>query len=159
VWIGGEEAVEVEFLPEVLPFPELLEHADAGECAQHVYATTDAQLAAARARVGERARRLEAAPRAAKGSDQLYYLRRSPLRFVPLSPSQARRVNGALGLPEGGHPLELLSPRQRALAEAVAKALAEDDEALDGLERPAALDELDEYEAELRAELKAAGAL
>jgi len=146
-WIGGLEVVEVDFRPQELQFPALLAHAIEHSCDQRVFATTDAQLTQARARVGERAVRLADEVRTAKASDQLYYLGRSHLRFVPLTPVQARRVNGALGT--RADPGAFLSPRQLELARRIRDALGHDPKALDGLERPSELTELDEYQTEL----------
>jgi len=56
--------------------------------------------------------------REAGGSDHLHALTRSPLRALSLTPMQAMRVNAALEL--GGDPMAVLSPRQRAQAEALA---------------------------------------
>ena len=145
-WVGKLEVVEVAFRPAVLSYSALLDHAIASQCDQAVFATGDEQLALARGRVGERARRLEGEPRVAKDSDQLYYLLQSPLRFLPLTPAQARQVNGALGTQ--GDPAAYLSPRQVALLASVERAYAEDPESFDGLERPAgdeALTGLDEH--------------
>lgn len=150
-WVGEREVVELEFRPSVLSFAALLDAAIERSCDQRVFATTDAQLDVARERVGGRAERLEGAPRAAKASDQLYYLGRSHLRFVPLTPAQARQVNAALGAMADPRPF--LSPRQRVLAEKVSARLAKDPAALAGLSRPTDLVELDEYAAELAARL------
>lgn len=106
--------VEVTFRPDRIPFETLLAGAEKKDCATHVYTTTEAQLKLARAKVGERAKALSAPVKRAKDSDQLYYLRKSPLRELSLSPLQSRRVNAALGL--GADPLAWLSPRQLARA-------------------------------------------
>lgn len=44
--------------------------------------------------------------------DQKYYLRQTALRFVPMTPAQAARVNASAT----GDPLRWLSPAQRAAA-------------------------------------------
>ncbi len=150
-WIGKREVVEVQFQPGVLSYARLLDHAIAKSCDQWIYATTDAQLAAASAKVGERVERHSGELRVAKASDQLYYLLASPLNYLPLTPVQARQVNGALGLKAS--PDRYLSPRQKALAERIPEALRKDADALKGLERPGNTTELDEYEAELRERL------
>lgn len=146
--------VEVAFRPGELTFDALLEHATRHGCDQRVFARNDAQLAVARAKLGERAARLAGEPRVAQDSDQHYYLGRSHLRFVPLTPLQAQRVNAALGT--DGDPEALLSPRQRALAQRVRAALDASPEVLDGLARPAALGALDEYQVALSERLDAA---
>lgn len=165
-WIGEREVVEVRYLSERLPFTRLLARAIELSCDQRVFATTDAQLTAAAALVGERAQRFElGAPgelRVAQASDQLYYLGRSPLRYLPLTPMQARQVNAALGAEVLGAqragtdaaPTASLSPRQCALAERVVRALASAPEALVGLTRPNELSELDEYQSALTSVLE-----
>ena len=144
--------VEVGYLPERLSFEALLEVARSKGCTKRVFTTTAAQLKLARARVGEAALALEGQPRAAKGSDQLYYLRRSPLRFLPLTALQARRVNAALGT-AGGDPGRWLSPRQSLLLERIEAAVESDANALDGLERPDDPARLDEYSRRLAEQL------
>ena len=151
-WIGKREVVEVQFQPGVVSYAKLLEHAIASSCDQWVYATSDEQLQAARAKVGERAERMGGSLRVAKASDQLYYLRLSHLNYVPLTPLQARQVNGALGLK--ADPGAFLSPRQLELAKRIQRALRSDADALAGLDRPTSLEALDEYQAALTKRLK-----
>ena len=154
-WIGEREVVEVDYDTERLGFDVLLEKAIEFSCDQHVYETSDEQLKVARERLGERVSRLGEELRAGKASDQLYYLGRSHLRYVPLTPVQARRVNGALGAK--GDPLHYLSTRQAALAGRIAAALAKQADALEELTRPARLAELDEYQAALTQRLELLG--
>jgi hypothetical protein len=155
-WIGAHEVVEVEFRPEALPFDELLDAAIARSCDQRVFALTDAQLTEARLRVGERAQRYSAerdgALRLVAADEQLYYLNRSPLRYLPLTPVQARRVNGALGAGPSSAQSEyerFLSPRQVALAARIDAILRESPDALTELERPDALEKLAAYSVRL----------
>jgi len=152
-WQEGNEVVEVRYRPERISFAELLTAAEARSCTTLVYTTTDEQLRTARARLGEKARPRPAAPERSKDSDQLYYLGRSPLRYLPLTPTQARRVNSALG--HGEDPGPWLSPGASALAREVERRLGRDPEALAGLERPADLRALAGYERELRRRLGA----
>ena len=117
-WLDGAEVVDVEYLPERMAFSDLVGAAARVNCARRVYTTTDAQAEALRARD------LDASPLAgdvgpAKPTDDLHDLARSPLRFLPLTPLQALRVNGALAAGEDG--AAWLSPRQRAFAKRVAK--------------------------------------
>jgi hypothetical protein len=91
------------------------------------------------------------AVRESKASDQLYYLKRSHLTHLPLSPLQARRVNGALGTKQD--PESWLSPRQKELAKIIKDALTEDSDALKGLERPTELSAVAAYEDALRIQL------
>jgi hypothetical protein len=113
-WHEEQEVVEVTYRPDRIGFGALLASAEASDCATSVYTTTDAQLKAARARVGARARPLEGQVRRSKESDQLYYLRKSALRHLDLTPLQSLRVNAALGRKE--RPGKWLSPRQVARA-------------------------------------------
>jgi hypothetical protein len=144
--------VTVRFDEKKLSYERLLGHAKEHGCTTKVWAATDAHLAAARKVVGDRATLLgKTSIRTAKESDQVYYLRNSPLRFLPITPLQARRVNGAMYLRNDIKPW--LSPRQLELLAKVQALLAKKPNALDGLERPTDLAELDEYEAKLRSRL------
>lgn len=146
-WIGRREVVEVRFRPEVLPFERLLDAAIARSCDQQVYTTTETQEAIAKARVGDRAQRFDGALRDAEASDQLYYLGRSRLRHLPLTPMQARQVNAALGT--SGTAEHLLSPRQRAQGQRILALSEEVATLLDGLTRPSELTQLADYETRL----------
>lgn len=61
---------------------------------------------------------LEGDVRDAKASDQLYYLSKSSLRWLPLTSVQKVRVNAALGSKKD--PTRFLSPGQRQLAKQLA---------------------------------------
>ncbi len=142
----------VRFDESKLSYERLLAHAKEHGCTTKVWAATDAHLGAARKVVGDKASLLgETSIRVAKESDQVYYLRNSPMRYLPITPLQARRVNGAMYLRQDIKPW--LSPRQLELLTKIQSALGKNPKALDGLERPADLTKLDEYEAELRAKL------
>jgi len=161
-WIGPHEVVEVTYDPRRVAYGELLETAIERGCASRAWVRAgDARLDAARAALGDLAEPLEVEPRAARASDQLYYLGLSPLRFVPLTPLQATRVNGALGLRvmgvEGPEPSRFLSPRQRALAGRIERALDRDGGALDSLARPPSREALASYAARLEARLAELG--
>ncbi|MEL6715972.1 MAG: hypothetical protein AAFP86_19485 [Planctomycetota bacterium] len=165
-WIGRHEVVEVRFDPGRIGYERLLDVAIAHGCADRAWATSAAQLSQAEDRLGADAERLEGEPRIAKASDQLYYLRSSTLRYVPLTPLQARRVNGALFTTalaaaaedaEVVEAAEFMSPRQRALDARIHEALRRDRSALDGLVRPEGRVGLGAYAAELEARLSAAG--
>lgn len=56
---------------------------------------------------------------APSAADDKYHLRHSPLRFVPMTPLQRTRVNAALA--RAGDVDAWLSPRQRALRDAIAR--------------------------------------
>ena len=155
-WIGKHEVVEVRFRPDVTPYAKLIDTALEHGCADRVWTTTEAQLALAmsKKKVAGKVERLEGQTRAAKASDQLYYLERSPYRYVPLTPLQARRVNGALYLKQ--EPKRWLSPRQRELLTKIEAGLDGGAEAFADLTRPTSIDGLENYETALRARLDAA---
>ena len=142
-WIGKHEVVTVTFAPSAVAFRDLVIAAKSKGCATLAWTTTDAQQQVAHELLGDKATRFKGDIRRAKDSDQLYYLERSPLRFLPLTPLQARRVNGALF--GKSDPAEWLSPRQGALAKRVKAALSKDTTALDGLARPADIEGLAAY--------------
>lgn len=148
-WIGRHEVVEVTFDPAVIEYRDLLRTAIAEGCASRAWATSSAQLPVAKELLGDGAATLEGKPRAAKASDQLYYLERSDLAKLPLTPLQARRVNGALH-GRAVDPESFLSPRQRDLLERLRAAVEGDDgpryaAALGKLERPDDARSLAEY--------------
>ena len=150
-WHEKLEVVEVSYLPSRLDFGVLVEHAKKHSCTQRVFTTTDAQMKIARGIVGDAAVAMTGAVRESKASDQLYYLKRSHLAYLPLSPLQARRVNGALGTKKDAG--AWLSPRQKELGEVVQSALGKDADALQGYERPQELSALAAYEERLRVRL------
>lgn len=143
--------MSVTYRPEVVSFRELCETASKHACATKVWTTTDEQLAIAREIVGDDAKRLDEPIRVAKDSDQIYYLAGSTYAKLPLTPLQARRVNGALYTKTD--PNRWLSPRQLELHARVEKRLEHDPEAFDGLTRPSSIDGLAEYAAQLEARL------
>ncbi|MBK9384664.1 MAG: hypothetical protein IPN34_07575 [Planctomycetes bacterium] len=159
-WIGEREVVEVRFRAAELGFEALLAHAIAHSCDQRVFATSDAQLELARKKLGARAERFQGELRRAKDDDQLYYLGRSPLRFLPLTSLQAQLVNAALAparvsrAAKHRDPRSSLSPRQQELLRRIEQALSRDAKVLDGLERPSAMEKLDEYEVALMRRLQ-----
>lgn len=91
-WIGGSEVVEVRFDPKVLPRAELERRGREG-CAERAF-PSDSQIRTA--------------------EDQKYYLGKSALRSVPMTPAQAARIHAALA--QGADAERWLSPRQRAAA-------------------------------------------
>ncbi|MBL4844371.1 MAG: hypothetical protein JKY65_02490, partial [Planctomycetes bacterium] len=89
-WRGGSEVVEVEFDPERVSEQALSEAAKRMRCAQPFDANAG----------------FRATPK-----DDKYQVRRSLIRFLPLSATQATRINARLGRDFE----DLLSPRQRRL--------------------------------------------
>jgi hypothetical protein len=150
-WVGSDEVVEVVYDPDVLGYEKLVNAARQRQCATKIYAHDEQQLETARALAGGIAAGLDAPARSAKASDQKFALRHCELRYLPLTPMQATKVNADLR--SGKDPARWLSPRQRELVEAVRRAVAKDEDALRGLERPDSLTQLAAYEDELRARL------
>jgi hypothetical protein len=115
--VAAAEVVEVWFDPQQVTFTRLTERAKERACADAVHTTTDAQQAAARAIAGDRARRLTGEVR--PDQESKYYLRQSPLRYVPMTELQAARVNAHV---RAGSYAEFLSPRQQELLREVTAA-------------------------------------
>jgi hypothetical protein len=113
-WLDGRDVVELEFDGRSTSYRELVAAAREGGCANHVFTHGEAQTAVARELFGDAVTRSEATASPAKSSDQKYYLRRSPLRALDLTPLQAARVNSALE--RGEDPSRWLSPTQRERA-------------------------------------------
>jgi hypothetical protein len=88
------------------------------------------------------------AERGAAGSDHLHALAASPLRWLPLTPMQAMRVNAALAA--GGDGVEYLSPRQLELARHTTSLAPGASRKLAGLTRPDDVNALPAYERQLR---------
>lgn len=116
-FVSGSEVVEVEFDPQVVTFEKLATEARTMQCATRIFARTDAQLKAARSIAGDAATRSDEAIR--PDNEPKYHLSKSPLRAVPMTESQASRVNAAIAT--GTQPEKYLSPRQRELARAVTR--------------------------------------
>jgi len=116
-WLARREVVVVEFDPQVLDYGDLVRKAEKVNCIAPVFTRDDEQHATAVRRVGAKAVRNDDPVRT--DEDTKYYLKRSALRFVPMTGLQASRINGHLGVTRGDKGLEsaiaLLSPRQRAL--------------------------------------------
>jgi peptide methionine sulfoxide reductase MsrA len=114
-WLDGLEVVEVEYDPTAIAYESLVKTAQSMECASKVFAHNESQFQTARKITGDRAVKLEPNQKAndAKESDQLYYLRNSKLKDLPLTRIQQVKVNARLGVRE--EPMEILSPRQLKL--------------------------------------------
>ena len=110
-WVGEVEVVEVEFDPRAVSYEMLLAHAIDRDCAVRVFTRSDEHQALASAAVAERAVRTEDPIRVVE--DQKYYLSRTPLRYVPMTATQATRINADVKDAE-----RWLSPRQWALRNA-----------------------------------------
>lgn len=139
------EAVRVTYDHTRLPFARLVAEAERRGCADRVYARDTEELETARRIVGSRARRSDERASEPGPGDHRHALGRSSLRFLPLTPMQAMRVNSALA--EGTDPRRLLSPRQWALAASLATASAAERAHLAEIAPPADLDAWPAYAA------------
>ena len=129
----------------------LLSSATSLECASWVYAHDEKQAAIAREKASDRTQHLERPATDAKASDQKFALRNTPLRFLPLTPMQATKVNAAIRLRQDVG--RWLSPRQKLLLGMIELQLASNPQVLIDLTQPKSIDQLDEYVAQLRAAL------
>lgn len=146
-WLDGLEVVELEFDPRKVSYEALVREAKQMQCASRVFTRTNEQQVIAEHFVGRDAVRSDEKSRSASESDQMYQLRHSPLRLLPLTPLQAIRINSALGTRSDVK--QYLSPRQWELAARLARALQTDPDAFAKLERPTRLDELAAYQEKL----------
>lgn len=114
-WLDGAEVTEVWFDPVRLPFADLLAHGLARDCARRAW-VGPGHLAAAKKQLADRALPIErTAPTPDK--EPKYYLLQTPMRFVPMTATQAARINAELAPGREGDAARWLSPRQRALFE------------------------------------------
>ncbi len=112
-WMDGREVVELRFDPKLISYTELLGQARKMNCLSEAFVRTEEHREIAAATLGaSKAKLVQADASDAKASDQLYYLRKSPLAKLALSPLQKTRINAALRV--GGDAKKWLSPRQRA---------------------------------------------
>ena len=114
-FVDKVEVVDVEFDPRLMSYESLLGEAKRLDCASQVFTHGPEQQQAATKLVGD-----AATPFAGKvrpDETPKYYLANSPYRHVPMTPTQASRVNAAIGLK--GQPNRFLSPRQRKILQAV----------------------------------------
>ena len=151
-WLAGDEVVEVLYDPRTIGLGELVRVARREGALRRVFVGDERELRVARDVVGEDVSVLRERPRDARPSDDLLHLRRSALRFLPITRLQALRVNGTLEA--GLDPGVWLSPRQRALLPRIEAVLARDPGALVGLERPGDPGALAAYRAELLGRLE-----
>lgn len=99
LWLGSAEGVRVTFDRRRTAFARLCAHAARTGCDRFVYTTTEAQQQVAAAKFGDRAKPATTIPAGSLRADgePQYYLRRTPLRFVPMTVTQATRLNAAMG--------------------------------------------------------------
>jgi hypothetical protein len=124
-WIGKHEVVRVTFDPNQLDFGTLLKAAAELQCTSKVFANSDAQAKSAQKR-GLPVERLSAESKfqLANASDRKYYLRNSHLGHLPLTASQATKLNAELYRSAGvkgdsNLTSRWLSPRQCQLAKLI----------------------------------------
>lgn len=146
----GAEVVVVDYSSTKLSTSALVRAAKDLDCALNVWIENAADLEAARALVGDRAKRFDGTTRAAHAEDDLRHIH-GALMLVPMTRVQALRVNGALAKQQSFD--DVLSPRQRALRTSVESALAAKPALFAGLSRPDDSAKLGAYEDELRARL------
>ncbi len=151
-WRDGLEVVQVTFSPSRISYKKLLESAQSLDCASKVFAHTDEQLDIARAAVGDQAARASGAMRDAKASDQKYYLSHSLYRHLPLTPTQATKINAVVKQQKS--PEKLLSPRQRQMMELIGSAAKTDKYALSGFTFPDDPNQLADYYKKLTVRLR-----
>lgn len=107
-YLNGNEVVKVEYDPSVISYADLVKKAQTQQCALRVFTRTGKQHEVARTLVGNAAVTSEESVR--PDSEPKYYLSKTLLRFVPMTPLQAAHVNAAVG--DGDDPANFLSPRQ-----------------------------------------------
>ncbi len=149
---AGRDTIEVAFRPATLTFRDLLTKAAAVDAASFVFARTDAQLDTARRVLHGRARRIDETPEHAPLEQDKPHLKRSHLRYLPLTPMQAMRINSDLAT--GHDPARWLSPRQIRLAVLLARGERLSPSLLSNLEPPANFFDVASYEREIHRRLK-----
>lgn len=145
-WYAGREVVEVTYRPGELSQDELVSAARNLRCASRVWAPNAGEGG------GSEVLALTGGVGRARESDQLHSLKRTSLRWLPLTPLQARRVNAALY--DGRSPNAWLSPRQLTLAAEVRKLGRDASSRLGKLERPDEHAQLAHYSRALRRALE-----
>jgi hypothetical protein len=109
-FLANREVVEVEYDPHVISYEDLVKKARKAECTAPVFTRTDDQHLIAKKIVGDLAER--AGEKIKPDREPKYYLSHTTLKFLPMTPLQAARVNAMINKP--GH-RALLSPKQLEL--------------------------------------------
>ncbi len=150
--LAGRDTVEVAFRPAALTFRDLLEQAARADAAAFVFASDEAQLDVARRVLRGRARKVDPDTDARVHEQQKPLLKRSHLRYLPLTPMQTMRINADLAT--NRDPARWLSPRQVRLALLLARGERLNPLLLADLEPPRDLDGIPAYERELLRRLR-----
>ncbi len=116
-WRAGKEVVRLEFDPTKITYKELLQKGDQERLFYHVFPDDNKQQKVAAEVVGTSAISTNGTFRLDK--DPKYYLSRTHLRYVPMTETQAARVNSCIGKREAVE--NWLSPRQIELANYIAE--------------------------------------
>ena len=125
--LDGQEVVELDYDPTVLPYTMLVDRAKKFDCAQRVFARTDAQWAVARSRVGEQAVRTDQP--VDTSTTQQHDLAGAPdYHYLPLTQLQATRINAAIASKQD--PTVYLSPGQIKLHQRLQRLLRAKPDAL-----------------------------
>lgn len=154
-WVGANEVVEVSYDPEVISFEMLAREARAMNCAITIYTHTNAQNKIVQEIAGQQSKVLDNLARNARPSDQKYALKQTLYRYLPLTPYQLTKVNGALGASKS--PKRWLSPRQKKLLSTIQTALSRTPNALKDLPSPEKTDDLAQYQDMLKKRLRELG--
>ncbi len=146
-WMEGLEVVELEYDPKRISYDRLVKEASSMECASRVFTHGQQQHDAAIALLGKNLTRPAGKSRPAKDSDRKYFLKKSSLRYLPLTSVQATKVNAALGNKEDWQ--TWLSPRQIKLAAKVSNFLKEHPQGLRDFAPTHEPEELADYQSRL----------
>jgi hypothetical protein len=109
-FLENREVVEVEYDPHVISYENLVKKALKAECTAPVFTRTEAQHRIATKIVGDIA--VLSSDRIKPDKEPKYYLSRTSLKFLPMTPLQAARVNATINEPDHR---TLLSPEQLEL--------------------------------------------
>jgi len=128
--LAGREVVELDFDPAIVSYEALVKKAKQFECADRVFARTDAQVAKVTEIVGDDVVRTDDA--VDTSTTQQHHLAQEPAyHYLPLTQLQATRVNAAIASDQD--PDVYLSPGQRRMKARIAKLIATDRDALEKL--------------------------
>lgn len=114
-FVGNAEVVHVQYDPNVLSYEQLLNQARKMECASRVFTHNKQQQSIASRIAGDKAKPFDGAIRPDKTPK--YYLANSFYKHLPMTETQATRVNGAIGAKRD--PSQFLSPRQLSLLKVI----------------------------------------